>query len=254
MSISIFSFDEVPNVLIFDRIDSTSKELSRMVGNGFAEQGDIILAGVQTDGYGRDGRKWESQSGNLFASFLLKPKIPIEQLTFVSFLLAKNILEVLQEIIKDKANVSYKWPNDIMLNDKKIGGVLLQTYLAQGSNICDTMICGLGLNLKHHPEFIQSTDIFHEIQLILDRNAILFSILQRFDIEYQKSYGLDRMDEIIAFLKSNTNLLGKEITVHDGDAKKSGICSDIDRKGNLVLDYNNSMERILSADIIDIVA
>ena len=58
---SLFSFDEIPNLLIFDKIDSTSKEIFRMINNGFAANGDIVIADIQTEGHGRNGRVWESQ-------------------------------------------------------------------------------------------------------------------------------------------------------------------------------------------------
>ncbi|MBT4922320.1 MAG: biotin--[acetyl-CoA-carboxylase] ligase [Rickettsiales bacterium] len=254
MSASLFHFDEVPNVIIFDKIDSTSKELSRMINNGYAEQGDVILASEQTDGHGRDGRKWESQLGNLFASFLLEPKISIAKLSFVSFLLAKNVIESLQDVVGDRAKISYKWPNDIMLNNKKMGGILLQTYLDPSSHDCNYMMCGLGLNLKHHPVHIDSADIFHEVQLMLDKNKLLYDVLQRFDAGYQEHLNSDRMSEIIKFLKNNTNLLGKEITVNSGNVQKSGVCSDIDSDGNLLLELRGTVERVLSGDIINIVA
>jgi BirA family transcriptional regulator, biotin operon repressor / biotin---[acetyl-CoA-carboxylase] ligase len=256
MSSSIFRFDQVPTVLIFDTLDSTSKELLRMIDNGYAEQGDIVFAKMQTDGYGRDGRRWESQLGNLFVSFLLEPRQLLERLSFVSFLLAKNVIEALEEVIGAKAKIGYKWPNDVMLNGKKIGGILLQTKL-DSKSLCRYMVCGFGLNLKQHPSNIVSTDVLHELSLMLDQNKLAYDILARFESEYASYLSAKHkttMTEVIAFLKGRTDLLGQEITVSSGMEKKSGVCQDIDANGNLLLQAGGRVEQILSGDIINVIA
>lgn len=250
---SLFSFDEIPNLLIFDKIDSTSKEIFRMIDNGFAANGDIVIADVQTEGHGRSGRVWESQQGNLFASFLLQANMPIDKMTFVGFLLAKNTIETLKEISSKKGVFSFKWPNDILLNNKKITGILIQSNLAAGTNICNSMVCGLGINVKHHPNYVESTDLFHELQIIADKNDILFSILQKFEIEYHKYLELNDMTEILTYLKNNSNFIGNEISVHSGQNIKQGICKDIDKEGNLILVNGDKEEVVFSADVINLV-
>jgi len=250
---SLFAFDEIPNLLIFDKIDSTSKEIFRMIDNGFASNGDIVIADVQTEGHGRSGRVWESQHGNLFASFLLQANLPIEKMTFVGFLLAKNTIQTLKEVSSDKGVFSFKWPNDILLNNKKVTGILIQSNLESVTNICNSMVCGLGINVKCHPNYVESTDLFHELQIIADKNEILFSILQKFETEYQKYLELNDMTEILTFLKNNSNFIGNEISVHSGQTIKKGICKDIDKTGNLILLTGDKEEVIFSADVINLV-
>ncbi len=249
---SLFSFDEIPNLLIFDKIDSTSKEIHRMIDNGFGFEGDIVIADMQTDGHGRSGRSWDSQKGNLFASFLLQPNVPLKEIIFVGFLLAKNIIEVINNLIIGQEKVTYKWPNDILLNDKKLAGILIQTLLSSNGKICESIVCGLGINLRHHPSFIESTDLFHELQMIVDKNELLFTILKKFEAEYLTTMDSQDISRIINFLKQNSNLMGKQISVHSGDDIKVGICEDIDFDGNLILTNGKKKEVIYSADIINI--
>ncbi len=253
MTKSLFSFDEIPNLLIFDKIDSTSKEIFRMIDNGFATNGDIVIADVQTDGHGRSGRVWESQKGNLLASFFVQSNLPIDNMTFVGFLLAKNIIETLKELCSDKGVFSYKWPNDILLNNKKISGVLIQSKLASGTNICNAIVCGFGINIKNHPNYVESTDLFHELQIIADKNDILFSTLQKFEKEYFRHLDNNNMSEILQYLKNNSTFVGSEISVHSGQEIKYGICKDIDTKGNLILMNGDKEEVIFSADVINFV-
>ena len=224
----------------------------RLIDNNFAEEGLIVLADEQDNGRGRDGRVWESQIGNLFFSFLLQPNVSIDKIQFVGFLLAKNIISTILNISNNDINISYKWPNDILINDKKVAGILIQNYLNPGSKT-NNMICGVGINISQNPKSCPSTNLCFETNKAFDKNDLLIPILQNFDVEYRESLKKDNMENIINFLKKHSKMLGKQIKVHSGNDIKVGICKDIDINGNLILENENRVEKIFSADLINVI-
>jgi BirA family biotin operon repressor/biotin-[acetyl-CoA-carboxylase] ligase len=126
----------------YDSIDSTNEEARRQVATG--ERGPLwIVAREQTKGRGRRGRVWVSKSGNLFATLILSvPPAASAQLGFAAALAVADTIASYAPGMP----VALKWPNDILLDGKKVGGILLETADH------DTLAIGIGINLDHCPE------------------------------------------------------------------------------------------------------
>ena len=145
---------QIPKILIFDQLDSSSLEARRMIENSTAQHGQIIWAKNQTAGYGRRKRPWSSEDGNLFFSVVLKPTFPLGDCWMLNFALAVAIGETLKNYINKKDIVTYKWPNDILLNGKKISGCLIE--LISSANPNDFyVICGVGVNVAVTPNEVK---------------------------------------------------------------------------------------------------
>lgn len=134
-------------VIVFDEIDSTNAEAARRAARG--ETWPVCLVGLrQTAGRGRRGRAWETQGGNLAATFLLasdRPLADLAQLSFVAALAAADVLDV----YVPAAIVTLKWPNDPMVAGLKAGGILLESGPLPGG--AHWVAVGVGLNLAHSP-------------------------------------------------------------------------------------------------------
>ncbi|HVU19801.1 MAG TPA: biotin--[acetyl-CoA-carboxylase] ligase [Rhizomicrobium sp.] len=131
----------------FDEIDSTNEEARRLAAKG--ERGPVwIVAGRQTAGRGRRGRKWESPAGNLAATLLLNPEKPASECAQISFVSALAASDAIARFTPD-AEIKVKWPNDVLANGRKIAGILLESA-SQGANP-QFLIAGIGMNLKSHP-------------------------------------------------------------------------------------------------------
>ncbi len=131
---------------------STNDELAMHLANG-AQEGTIILAEKQTSGRGRLGRSWDSPAGNLYASLLLfEDRTDFFQLTYVlSIALYETLKHFLPYGISENMSVlSLKWPNDVLLNGKKISGMLLESRPTYHLNET-AIIIGLGVNLTSSP-------------------------------------------------------------------------------------------------------
>ena len=125
-----------------DSVDSTNEEARRLAAAG--DRGPVwIAAREQTSGRGRRGNRWISQSGNLFATLLLQvPHAQAAQLGFAASLAAADVVSHYAGAVP----VTLKWPNDVLLDGRKVAGILLETIVPDGLAI------GVGINLAHHPD------------------------------------------------------------------------------------------------------
>ncbi|HYM19117.1 MAG TPA: biotin--[acetyl-CoA-carboxylase] ligase [Micropepsaceae bacterium] len=130
-------------LIIHETLDSTNEEARRLAEKG--ERGPLwILASCQTAGRGRRGRNWISEEGNLFATLLLNPQGDKAHWPQLGFAMALGTAEML-EAYTSATEVKLKWPNDVLVQGRKIAGILLEAY-------GDALAIGVGVNLKSAPE------------------------------------------------------------------------------------------------------
>jgi BirA family transcriptional regulator, biotin operon repressor / biotin---[acetyl-CoA-carboxylase] ligase len=138
----------------FEDIDSTNEEARRLAKAG--EAGPVwIVAKRQTAGRGRRGRDWVSPVGNLMATLFFRPKITAGeggQLSFVAALAVADAVSALAPGVR----LSFKWPNDVFLDEKKLAGILLESASQPGTPNLDWLAVGIGINLAHHPTELPS--------------------------------------------------------------------------------------------------
>jgi len=130
-----------------ERIGSTSDALKEAAAD-FAPDGTAISAGEQTAGRGRYGRRWASPPGNLYMSLLLRDVGPLRSAAQLSFVAAVAMGEAIAALTPECVAVRFKWPNDVLANDAKVAGVLLESGGAPGE---PWVIVGTGVNLSSHP-------------------------------------------------------------------------------------------------------
>ena len=132
----------------YEEIDSTSAEARRRAEAGVADP-VWISAGRQTQGRGRRGRAWESPVGNLAATFLTLTDLPPAEAAQISFVAALAVFDVLAAYIGPNM-VRVKWPNDLMIGDEKVSGILVESGRAPDDRLW--LAVGVGVNLAHPPE------------------------------------------------------------------------------------------------------
>lgn len=152
----------------YEKIESTQKEVWRRLENGI-----IISADVQTDGIGTHGRTWyTTQKGNIAFSIGLEPNVPVKQLENLTIEIAEIILEVFDTLYQIKLQV--KHPNDIMINEQKVGGILTETKL-QGE-IVKQLVIGIGINTNNEEI---STSIKKEFGIEIDNSKVIDELCRR---------------------------------------------------------------------------
>jgi len=137
---------------VFETIDSTNAEALRVLGNGY--RGPCwFMARRQNAGRGRQGRRWISETGNLHASLLVPLNCAPEDVSQLSFVAALGVHDAVTAIIgarEESPGLALKWPNDVLLNGRKLAGILLETSSAAGRT--NAAVIGVGLNLVHAPQ------------------------------------------------------------------------------------------------------
>lgn len=225
-------------IIELDEIDSTNDELRRMAEKG-AKHFTIVSAQKQTRGKGRHSRTWESPKGNLYLSILIKnSKFDVAyQLSFVAGL---AVLDTIQTFIPVH-EAKLKWPNDVLVNDKKIAGILLESSSSQ-SGIMDYLIIGFGINVKDSPDYATNMKALGFKQP--------FGNVKRHLIDkFEKYYTLwldDGFGRIGELWLRNAAYLGEKIRVNLPEKEVEGIFRGLTPKGELILETKDG-ERLISS-------
>ncbi len=233
-------------IYYFKEINSTNLYAKKLIHEG-AQEGTVIVSDIQLSGRGRKDRTWSSPMGGLWFSIILYPQLPPEKGMIVTMTASVAVAQAIKEITGLNPNI--KWPNDIMLNNKKVCGVL--TELDAEIDRINYSIIGIGINVNN--EIAEDLkDIAISLKSIfgdqISRVKLLQSILKFLDENYLKLAEKD--NKIIRELwLSFANIIGREILVNDEKEKISGIVIDVDDSGCLILDTDKGQVRIVSGDI-----
>ena len=139
------------NVIKKESTGSTNEDIAHLAKQGAAPW-TVVQALVQTSGRGRHGKSWDSQIGNLFMSLLLRPTVNRVRWGELSLLSAVTVASTLSDYI-DNQIIQVKWPNDVLINGKKIAGILLEVA---DSNVEEpAVIVGIGINISKAPEKLE---------------------------------------------------------------------------------------------------
>ncbi len=168
--------------IYYKEIDSTQKEIWRRIENKNIDNGTLILADIQTDGIGTHGRKWyTSQKENIAFSFVIYPNIQIQKIENLTVEIAETLLEVFQKIYS--IQLAIKNPNDIIINNKKVGGILAETKL-RGEQI-ECLVIGIGINTNQQ-KFTKeieniATSIKNEFHIKVDNLEVITEFCNLFE-------------------------------------------------------------------------
>lgn len=196
-----------------------------------------IAADAQEKGRGRFDRRWVSPPGlNIYLSILLKPALPPAEAPCLTFAAALAAAEALYR--ETGLQSAIKWPNDLLLSGRKLGGILTEARTVQG--VVTRAVIGIGINLNSAagdlpPELSgKATSALIETGHPFSRNRLITAILCAFEDRFRtlKTAG---GAPLIRELKPLLGCLGREILVMDGEATLSGVAEDIDDDGRLVL-------------------
>jgi BirA family biotin operon repressor/biotin-[acetyl-CoA-carboxylase] ligase len=221
------------NLLIYEEIDSTNSEALRLAKAG-VDGKFVIWAQSQTQGRGRNGRSWASEKDNLFTSILLSPDCKSEALPQLSFVTAIAVYDALANILKkhkSTATLSLKWPNDILINDCKVAGILLESINVKAVKR-NYLVVGIGININNAPliEGRKITCLKDVIGEELDSSYIFDKVLAYFDMYYKKWQSQGFIDIRKNWLKKAHNI-NNVVTIDSGSNRVSGIFKDIDFSG-----------------------
>jgi BirA family biotin operon repressor/biotin-[acetyl-CoA-carboxylase] ligase len=238
------------NVVYVERIDSTNR-LAKELASAGGPEGTVVIAETQTAGRGRMGRHWVSPGQlNLLFSVIVRPECPPEDLFGLTMAMALGALEAIQERCGLAAKI--KWPNDLFVGRKKLGGLLTEFTLEERR--VAYAVLGLGLNVNWSPqqekEILQpATSIVDETGKRTPRGELLAMILRRFEILYQRLRSGD-LEAILRYRNERCMILGREVVIMGQEAGLRGVAARIDRDGALVIRDAGGMEkRVVSGEV-----
>jgi BirA family biotin operon repressor/biotin-[acetyl-CoA-carboxylase] ligase len=241
------------NLLIFDQIDSTNNEALRLAKTNIVGN-FVIIARTQTAGKGQKSRSWASVSGNLHASILLQTDLPANRLKELSFLTAvalhKTITAYINKLKISNIDIKLKWPNDILIEGKKLAGILLESTRFNNKNY---VIIGVGVNTHFLPEIknVPVTSLLNEGIVIRHSDDFLSAFMLKFETYYNKWLVENSFASIKKEWLKNAYYLNKNVTLNDGIQKISGIFKGIDEDGGICIkiEKNGQIHSFSSGDI-----
>jgi BirA family biotin operon repressor/biotin-[acetyl-CoA-carboxylase] ligase len=225
------------SVLVLDTVDSTNDEAMRQLGAGrptpFA-----VLARQQTYGRGRFGRAWHSSSpSNIYASFAFRPRVEPERMQTFTLWMGVNVCELLENFIGIAPGI--KWPNDILFNRRKAGGMLTEARV-DADQIRD-LVFGLGLNVNtsatEWPEELarRAVSLSHITGTEIDINRLAAAIIGRVLLAYQNFTDDTHLRTFADQWNRYDVLRGSPVTLLEAGRRHSGIAAGVDDEGALLL-------------------
>ncbi len=227
-----------------EKVSSTNSVALEAALSG-AEHGTVFAADYQTDGYGRQGRKWSSSQGlNLTFSVILRLPVPPKKMGIVSLAACLAVSEAIAKVSMPTIP-QLKWPNDILLDDQKVSGMILHTMDTSETAI----ILGIGINVNQteFPEELETcaTSLILVTGQPIDRAHLMASVLLQLEkflelMVLNPSCILDLYSEKLAWIGHCCRVVGK-------DTDLTGTLIGIDESGGLVLDTESSGTQIFFA-------
>ena len=244
----VFGKDQI---IYFTETDSTNTR-AKVLAASNAPEGTIVLAENQTMGKGRKKRSWHSRPHKgIYLSIIMRPSLSLMEAGGMTLLTIVALYESLMPLVQAKAII--KWPNDILINDKKIAGIL--TEIDAGADQVEYCIIGVGINVNNSAEDFpeelreKATSIALETGREVSRLQLVQNFLETFEY-YYNFFQENGLSAIIEKWKNYSDIIGKEVTIGEVNKKHSGTVTDIDNYGRLILiDAKGGTQMIISGDM-----
>ena len=237
-------------ILYFKTIDSTNLYAKKLAKNG-VEEGTIVVSEIQNSGRGRKNRSWSSPKGGLWFSVILYPNIPPQKAMLVTM---ASSVAVAQGIIETTGLTPViKWPNDLLIDNKKVCGIL--TELDAEMDKINYSVVGIGINVNNEIDDNlkdTATSLSKQTKANISRVKLLRSIIKNFDKNYSKLIDKD-YNSIRKNWLSCSNIIGKRVQVTDEKSVVDGLVTDVDDNGCLIVNTSKENVRVVSGDLITLI-
>jgi BirA family biotin operon repressor/biotin-[acetyl-CoA-carboxylase] ligase len=225
----IYYFPELKSTNIMAK----EKALHRAEGIG---EGTLVITERQSAGKGRLGREWFSPIGGIWLSIILYPQLPPSYIPRITLMTAVAVVKAIKMCTQIEPQI--KWPNDILINEKKVCGIL--TEMNAELDMINWVVVGIGINVninhQEFPEDIQENTI--SLKEVSGKEVFRVKLTQTFLQEFEKYYDKLKRKEFPSILeewKLYSNTLGKKIRVDMGERIIAGEAVDINEEGALIL-------------------
>ncbi len=236
--------------LVFRELTSTNDVAKELALKG-AREGTVVVAEAQTEGRGRLERRWFSPAGGLSFSIILRPKTDPRQAPKLTLLASVAVAKTISNLFQLKAEI--KWPNDVLINRKKVCGILIEANMKD--EILEFVIIGVGINANFNVDRLQSslisssTTLKEELKKEIERESFLRALLEETESHYDL-FRMGKFDPILVEWRTLASFLGSCVEVVSHGEKIRGRAIDIDEDGALMVKLKNqTMQRVSSGDV-----
>ena len=221
-------------------------DIARREARKGAAEGTVVLADKQVAGRGRLGRAWLAPPGNIALSIILRPSAAhLPGLIMVASLAAVHTIE---EVTGLRPQV--KWPNDVLIQGKKVCGILVEGELRGGA--VEHAIIGIGMNIKLDPSaYPEISATATSLSAELGREVSRLDVIDRLLVELERLYIAFKAGEpVYREWRSRLETLGRSVTVKWGDGVEQGVAESVDEDGGLLLRRSDGvLVRVVAGDV-----
>lgn len=239
-------------VYFYEEIDSTNTQAKRLAEEG-AVSGTLVVSDCQTKGKGRRGRVWESPKGTaLYMTLMIRPQIRPERASMLTLVIGLSVVQAIRNVLK--VEVGIKWPNDVVLNKKKLVGIL--TEMNAQMDYIEYLVLGVGINAntKEFPPEIQdkATSLQIELGYPVNRAELVAETMKCFENYYEifeKTQDLSGLMEAYQEVLVNYN---QPVRVLEPGNEYSGIARGINELGELLVERENGVVETVYAGEVSV--
>jgi len=222
---------------------SSTQDVARAEAEADAPDGTAVIAEEQTKGRGRFGRSWVSPSGaNLYFTLIMRPEA--RRARSLGMVAPLAVAEAVEQVTGLSPRI--KWPNDVIVEGRKLAGVLIETEV-QGQSLKYALV-GPGVNVNFDIEDTSeiagiATSLKRELGRETSREELLAALLNRFETLYEGGASVD----IVGQWRSRLETLGQQVKVTFRDQVEEGVAEDVDAQGNLILSRSDGSRVVVEA-------
>lgn len=236
-------------IFYFPSIDSTNTKAKQLAEEGYPT-GTLVVAEEQESGRGRRGRNWESPGGNgIFMTLMLKPEINPNNASMLTLVAALAVSKAITKCTGRPAGI--KWPNDIVMNGKKVCGIL--TEMSAQFDYVNHIVIGIGINVHNEsfPEeiFHMATSLYLESKEHFNRAALIEEILEQFEKYYAVYLKTEDLSGLVKEYDSNLVNMHQQVKVLDPKEPFEGKAMGITARGELVVDTWESRKLVYAGEV-----
>ena len=230
--------------IVLETVSSTNKYISNAIDNNFCKN-PVVFANYQNNGKGNRGKKWESEVGkNILMSCAFRPYLKLNQQFKLNVFVAVALYDFLDKYFKDL--VSIKWPNDILINDGKIGGILIENKIYQEDILYSIIGIGINVNQVHfHNYKPHATSFFIERGISYDISVLREELLNSINNAY-----IQFSEDYSSLFQKYVNVLYRKGQVSEfiiGEKKVSGEIINVTEEGKLIIELQNQGLQLYSS-------
>lgn len=217
----------------FESVASTNDEAMRLAGQG-APAWTVVRAVSQSTGRGRRGKSFASPAGNSYTSFILRPQGGPERAAQIALVAGLAVAETIAHLAPGLPEPRCKWPNDVLVDDHKVCGILVEAS-SSGESV-EHVIVGIGINLVSHPDIPghRIGDLAHLGAPGIGRDAMLADMAARLH-QHCELWQIGGFAALRKAWLARAAGLGRAVRIEDGPRILSGELIDIDGEGALIL-------------------